>query len=184
MFADCKSLRTNTRNPARCVLEQEKNVARSKSPVETSLCFYFDNTSQEKSGVFLCFDSRQLTTKRQAPDNTAVCDPEETQSGFMNSGVYFKPHLWRDDVEQIPGQSVLLSEDVVLVRFEGDAVHVDDERAGRQIQRDAVLPQEALQLGGLLPQELQGHLGAWEKKKGGHLALRNPNLIPRFSLSH
>lgn len=78
----------------------------------------------------------------------------------MNSRLYSPSHLWRDDVKQIPSQRVLLSEDVVLVCFEGDAVHVDDERAGRQIQRDAILSQEALQLGGLLPQKLQGHLSA------------------------
>ena len=69
-------------------------------------------------------------------------------------------HLRRDDVEQISGQSVLLGEDVVLVGLEGDAVHVDDEGAGRQVEGDAVLPQEALQLGGLLPQKLQGHFCA------------------------
>lgn len=69
-------------------------------------------------------------------------------------------HLWRDDVEQISRQCVLLGEDVVLVCFEGDAVHVDDERAGRQVKGDAVLSQEALQLGGLLPQKLQGHFCA------------------------
>lgn len=63
-------------------------------------------------------------------------------------------HLRRDDVKQVSCQSVLLSEDVVLVCFEGDAVHVDDERAGRQVKGDAVLSQEALQLGGLLPQKL------------------------------
>lgn len=66
-------------------------------------------------------------------------------------------YLWRDDVEQISCQSVLLGKDVVVVSFEGDAVHVDDEGAGRQVERDAVLPQEALQLGRLLPQELQSH---------------------------
>lgn len=74
-------------------------------------------------------------------------------------------HLWRDDVKQISRQCVLLSEDVVLVCFKGDAVHVDDERAGRQVEGDAVLSQEVLQLGGLLPQKLQGHFCALKKKR-------------------
>lgn len=77
----------------------------------------------------------------------------------------FGAHLWRDDVKQVSCQSVLLSEDVVLVCFEGDAVHVDDERAWRQVKGDAVLSQETLQLGGLLPQKLEGHFSAWKKEK-------------------
>lgn len=66
-------------------------------------------------------------------------------------------HLWRDDIEEVSCQSVLLCEHVVLVCLEGDAEHVDDERAGRQVERDAVLPQKRLQLGRLLLQELQCH---------------------------
>ena len=70
-------------------------------------------------------------------------------------------HLWRDDVEEVPCQSVLLGKHVVVVRLEGDAEHVDDEGAGGQVEGDAVLPQKAPQLGALLPQELQRHLGPW-----------------------
>lgn len=89
-------------------------------------------------------------------------------------------HLWGDDVEQVPGQRVLLGEDVVVVGLEGDAVHVDDEGAGRQVERDAVLPQEALQLGGLLPQELQRHLGSWKTNRG---VSRNLTPPPHFFTS-
>ena len=93
----------------------------------------------------------------------------------------FLSHLRGDDVEQIPRRGVLLGEDVVLVGLEGDAVHVDDEGAGRQVEGDAVLPQEALQPGGLLPQKLQGHLCAWG---GGRKQLRNawphPSLLVLF----
>lgn len=87
-------------------------------------------------------------------------------------------HLWRDDVKQISCYSVFLSEDVVLIRFKGDAIHVDDEGAGRQVKGDAVLSQEALQLGGLLPQKLQGHFRAWKAKAGNSYVTSNP--IPRF----
>lgn len=72
-------------------------------------------------------------------------------------------HLWRDDVEQVARRRVLLSEDVVLVGLEGDAVHVDDEGTRRQIERDAVLAQKALQLRRLLPQELQGHFSSCKR---------------------
>lgn len=66
-------------------------------------------------------------------------------------------HLWGNDIEEVPCQRVLLGEHVVVVRLKGDAEHVDDEGAGGQVQRDAVLPQERLQLGSLLLQELQSH---------------------------
>lgn len=82
------------------------------------------------------------------------------QRSFVHLQESLSSHLRRDDVKQISRQRVLLSEDVVVVRFEGDAVHVDDERAGRQVEGDAVLSQEALQLGGLLSQELQRHFRA------------------------
>lgn len=39
-------------------------------------------------------------------------------------------HLRRNDVEEIACQRVLLSEDVVFVRFKEYAEHVDDERTG------------------------------------------------------
>lgn len=90
-------------------------------------------------------------------------------------------YLWRDDVKQISCQSVLLSKDVVLVCFKGDAVHVDDEGAGRQVEGDAVLSQEALQLGGLLPQKLQGHFCAW-KKEDRQMLHNSISLISRFFL--
>lgn len=66
-------------------------------------------------------------------------------------------HLWRNDVKEVPCQSVLLREHIVIVCLEGDAKHVDDKRAGRQVERDTVLPQKRLQLGCLLLQELQCH---------------------------
>lgn len=66
-------------------------------------------------------------------------------------------HLWWNDIKEVSGESVLLCKHVVLVCLEGDSKHVDDERAWRQVQRDAVLPQERLQLGCLLLQELQCH---------------------------
>ena len=68
-------------------------------------------------------------------------------------------YLRGDDIEQVPGQRVLLGEGVVVVRLEGDAEHVYDEGAGRQVERHAVLPQEGLQLRRLLLQELQRHFG-------------------------
>lgn len=43
-------------------------------------------------------------------------------------------HLWRNDIEEVPSQSVLLCKHIVLVCLEGDAEHVDDERAGRQVE--------------------------------------------------
>ena len=72
-------------------------------------------------------------------------------------------YLWGDDVEQVPGQGVLLGEGVVVVRLECDAEHVDDEGAWRQVERHAVLPQEGLQLRRLLLQELQRHLCTWRR---------------------
>lgn len=73
---------------------------------------------------------------------------------FAKLQEWLSSHLWRDDVKQISRLRVLLSKDVVVVGFEGDPVHVDDERAGRQVEGDAVLSQEALQLGGLFLQKL------------------------------
>lgn len=73
---------------------------------------------------------------------------------FVKLQEWLSSHLWRDDVKQISRLRVLLSKDVVVVGFEGDPVHVDDERAGRQVEGDAVLSQEALQLGGLFLQKL------------------------------
>lgn len=54
----------------------------------------------------------------------------------LNLGWY----LWRDDIEEVSSQSVLLSKDVVVVCLEGNAEHVDDEGTGGQVQRNAVLP--------------------------------------------
>ena len=76
-------------------------------------------------------------------------------------------HLWRNDVEEVPRQSVLLRKDVVLVRLEGDAEHVDDEGTGGQVQGDAVLSHKRLQLRALLLQELQCHLCACQWKREG-----------------
>lgn len=59
-------------------------------------------------------------------------------------------HLWWNDVKEVSSQSVFLRKNVVLIRFKGDPEHIDDERAWRQVERDAVLPQERLQLGCLL----------------------------------
>lgn len=73
---------------------------------------------------------------------------------FVKLQEWLSSHLWRDDVKQISRLRVLLSKDVVVVSFEGDPVHVDDEWAGRQVEGDAVLSQEALQLGGLFLQKL------------------------------
>lgn len=42
-------------------------------------------------------------------------------------------HLWGNDVEEVSCQSILLGKDVVLVRLKGNAVHVDDERAGGEV---------------------------------------------------
>lgn len=93
----------------------------------------------------------------------SICDlvGRPGRTTCRTSCVDFRSHLRRDDVEQVSGRSELLGEDVVVVGLEGDAVHVDDEGAGRQVQGDAVLAQEALELRRLLPQKLQGHLRAW-----------------------
>lgn len=72
-------------------------------------------------------------------------------------------HLRRNDVKEIACQRILLGEDVVFISFEGDAKHVDDERTGWQVKRDAVLAKETLQLSGFLPQEFQGHFCAWRE---------------------
>lgn len=81
-------------------------------------------------------------------------------------GVVEVVHLWRNNVEKVPSQRVLLGKHVELIRLKGNAEHVNDKRAGRQIQRDAVLPQERLELGRLLFQELQGHFCAfWVAEK-------------------
>lgn len=73
-------------------------------------------------------------------------------------------HLWRNDIEEVSRQSVLLREYIVLIRLEGNAKHVDNKGAGRQVERDAVLPQERLQLGCLLLQELQSHFCSFQGK--------------------
>lgn len=51
-------------------------------------------------------------------------------------------HLRWNDVKEVSSQSVFLRKHIVLIGLKGDPEHVDDERAGRQVKRDAVLPQE------------------------------------------
>ena len=82
----------------------------------------------------------------------------------------YGPHLRGDDVEEVPGWSELLGEDVVVVGLEGDAQRTDDEGAGREEERGTVLPQEGLQLGRLLTEQLQCHLGAWQPQQTRSLA--------------
>lgn len=66
-------------------------------------------------------------------------------------------HLWWNDVKEVSSQSVFLCKHVVLICLKGDSEHIDNERARRQVEWDAVLPQEWLQLGCLLLQKLQCH---------------------------
>lgn len=82
------------------------------------------------------------------------------KSRLMNEMEY----LWRNDIEEVSCQSVLLCKHVVFICFEGNAKHVDDKRAGRQVEGDAVLPQERLELGRFLLQELQCHFCTFWRK--------------------
>lgn len=78
-------------------------------------------------------------------------------------------YLWRNDIEEVSCQSVLLCEHVVFICFKGNAKHVDDEGAGRQVEGDAVLAQERLQLRCLLLQELQCHFCTFGGKQNRYL---------------
>ena len=69
--------------------------------------------------------------------------------------------LWLDDSEQVTADDQLLGEAVVLCGLEGDAEQPHDAGVAGQVQGDAVLPKEALQLGGGLGHHLEGHGGAW-----------------------
>ena len=93
--------------------------------------------------------------------------------------VVFGPYLRGDDVEEVPGKGELLGEDVVVIGLEGDAQRADDEGAGREKERRTVLPQEGLQLGRLLTQQLQRHLGAWQPQQlRGRLGSHRTNNSP------
>lgn len=80
--------------------------------------------------------------------------------GFTSIPHQSNPYLWRNDVEEIACRGVFLGEDIVLIRLKSNAEHIDDVGERGQVQGDAVLPQEALQLGSFLSEEFQGHLRA------------------------
>lgn len=54
---------------------------------------------------------------------------------------------WLDDRKQVPANHQLLCKAVVLFGLEGDSKESHDAWVVGQVQGDAVLPQEALQLG-------------------------------------
>jgi len=69
-------------------------------------------------------------------------------------------HLWGDDVEEVPGGGVLLSEHIAVLRLKEDVQDLDDERAAAERAREAVLPHEAPELRLVLGDKLERHFGA------------------------
>lgn len=69
-------------------------------------------------------------------------------------------YLGGNDVEQVSRGGVLLSEDVAILGLEEYVQDFDDKWAAAQCSRQAVLPQEALQLRLALGHKLQSHFGA------------------------
>lgn len=73
-------------------------------------------------------------------------------------------HPWLYHSEQVFSDHQLLRECVVLLGVEGDAEEAHDAGVAREPQGYAVLPQEALQLGGGLGHHFQGHGGACQDR--------------------
>ena len=73
--------------------------------------------------------------------------------------------LWLDDSEQVSADDQLLGEAVVVGGLEGDAEEPHDAGVAGQVQGDAVLAQEPLQLGGGLGHHLEGHGSAWRSAR-------------------
>lgn len=69
-------------------------------------------------------------------------------------------YLRRDDVKKVPGRGKFLSEHVAVLRLEEHVQDLDDERAAAERARQAVLPQEVLQLRLVLGDKLECDLGA------------------------
>lgn len=66
-------------------------------------------------------------------------------------------HLWLNDSKQVFPKGQLLGKTVVIFRLKGNAEEAHDARMGGEVQGDAVLSQEALQLGGGFWEHFQGH---------------------------
>lgn len=74
-------------------------------------------------------------------------------------------YLRGDDVEKVPGGGKFLSEHVAVLRLKEHVQDFDDERAAAERARQAVLPQEVLQLRLVLGDKLQRDLGACKSRR-------------------
>lgn len=74
-------------------------------------------------------------------------------------------YLRGNDVEKVPSRGKLLSEHVAVFRLEEHVQDFDDERAAAERARQAVLPQEVLQLRLVLGDKLEGDLGACKSRR-------------------